>query len=975
MATRVDKRGVAGLQGPAGSGGSSEPQHCWTADGDRFWIAPEDITVESAEERGTGVLTYGKASGSETSFAAASLPVPLLMGEVLRLRATGVSGWKAVLLRLGAYAPAPTAEEVTFDYPTAAASGYTPIEDAITRRVKTQLKAFTDWLDTNGRPKGYVGEVGWPKTDDNWHALAEAWYAAADAAKLHVTNWSVGDWWGDYPLQPYTFVSGAWTSTESARVVEAHPTTADRWRGVNLNIGEFGTRDPPISGGVFSNINPGTYEQDYKYPREDVYASLYGRGVRVGRLAFRWERIQPTLRGPLDATELGRLNEAVSAANAAGMKLVLNLHNYGRYWSGTDANTRTERVFGNGLTAADLADVWGRLATAFQGNAGVLGFGLMNEPHGFGANGALLWEQVSQAAVTAIRNAGSGKLILVPGYDWSSAAMWPTHHTRGSWISDPSDNFAYEAHHYWDDTRSGDYAKTYAEENTLAESQGYGPPVVPTGWLKIMPLGDSLTGEPRAWRLPAYNQLKAVEFKGGKWTYVGAEYDEFSSMPKEYSNHEGHSGITMKGISDGVDAWLTAKPADVVVLHIGANDIFDWQSETSVKLKDAWFELVKKILAHSSNVTLLACTWGAVSSQFNPPHNYDREQTVDEVNNLIRAQIVKHPHYGTRLHLVEHIYTKADTRDGVHLEPAGYEKMAEAITTKLMALYPPGAPAGVTDLQATAPVATLVTLTWSDAAGEASYTVARSPAGAGTWTVVEAGIPANSTSYADTTVVAETAYDYRLASVNVGGTTYSNVATVTTPAAAVGLAFINASHGSGGGVQLSLAKPAGTVAGTELYLGVFLEGNVAAPTILDWDLVAGATVTGDYSGFIYRRVAQAGDGANYSFPLPAWQNWQAVLGAVAGGDGVAATAAGTNHWQEQTAELTVTAPAGGLLLHFASGHFEKVTGDGGMIPKVTADNYALHIEGPVEAGDYTRRLTVQKAQLNAAMLLALKPKP
>jgi hypothetical protein len=195
--------GPQGEPGPAGSGGSSEPQHGWTADGDRFWIAPENITVESAEERGTGVLTYGKVTGSQTSFAAASLPVPLLNGEVLRIRATGVSGWKAVLLRLGAYAPeaqAPTPEVVTFSYPTAAASRYAPIKDALTRRVRAQLKAFTDWLDTNGRPKGYVGEVGWPNTDDNWHALAEAWYAAADAAKLHVTNWSVGDWWKDYPL-------------------------------------------------------------------------------------------------------------------------------------------------------------------------------------------------------------------------------------------------------------------------------------------------------------------------------------------------------------------------------------------------------------------------------------------------------------------------------------------------------------------------------------------------------------------------------------------------------------------------------------------------------------------------------------------------------------------------------------------------------------------------------------------------------
>lgn len=189
-------------------------------------------------------------------------------------------------------------------------------------------------------------------------------------------------------------------------------------------------------------------------------------------------------------------------------------------------------------------------------------------------------------------------------------------------------NFAYEAHHYWDDTREGGYAKTYAEENTLAESQGYADPVVPTGWLKIMPLGDSLTGEPRAWRLPAYEQLTAAEFKGGDWTYFGAEYDQYSLMPTEYSNHQGKGGWNMRDVSDGVNAWLTTTPANVVVLHIGTNNIYNQQNETSAELKDAWFALVDKILAHSSNVKLLACTWGAVSAQVNPPNNYDRAQTV-----------------------------------------------------------------------------------------------------------------------------------------------------------------------------------------------------------------------------------------------------------------------------------------------------------------------------------------------------------
>lgn len=372
------------------------------------------------------------------------------------------------------------------------------------------------------------------------------------------------------------------------------------------------------SGGEFTPANvPGVYDTDYHYDGAASMAFLAARGARMIRLPFRWERIQHTLGGPLDAAELGRLVATVNHAAAAGMWTVLDLHNYGRYGAS---------VLGDGtLTGAHLVDVWEKLAATFDLHPGVVAYGLMNEPHDFagasveastvndfdddtqgwvvdggtatlardtaqkrsgagslranatmaaGSNvnvrlgnnqggslnnyvpgggsalsawvlipegspgtnhqaridvqnssytyrqgnltaltpgvwtevkvtpppgelsnarqiivqvsgdfassssltvyvddinavdiesGAALWETISQELVDALREGGSTKTLMVPGYDWSGIAQWTDTHEE-PWISDPLNNFRYEGHHYWDRDHNGFYTHSYADE-------------------------------------------------------------------------------------------------------------------------------------------------------------------------------------------------------------------------------------------------------------------------------------------------------------------------------------------------------------------------------------------------------------------------------------------------------------------------------------------------------------------------------
>jgi aryl-phospho-beta-D-glucosidase BglC (GH1 family) len=354
------------------------------------------------------------------------------------------------------------------------AAGQVAGNDALQSRVRTELAVFTDWLRANG-VRGYIGEVGWPNNVDTaqWNDLARVWYQDAAAANLWVAHWSTGEWWGtSYKLSSYV-----WGALEGSlaiprppsSVIEAQPSPDGR--GVNLNgadFGPLGTGLNPTS--VLSNANPGVYDRDWHYDNQKSFNYLASRGIKTVRLAFRWERIQPILGGPLDAAELSRLVAAVGRARSAGLGVVLNPQNYGAYWLFDGTQGVRQAIGSSAVSQAHFANLWGRLSQQFQSDSGVVGYGLMNEPVGMAS--AQAWEQAAQAALDSIRANGDTKLVMVPGHQWSAATQFPTQHPR-AWIIDPANNFRYEAHQYFDRDSSGVYANSYAAEVADAQARGY----------------------------------------------------------------------------------------------------------------------------------------------------------------------------------------------------------------------------------------------------------------------------------------------------------------------------------------------------------------------------------------------------------------------------------------------------------------------------------------------------------------------
>jgi aryl-phospho-beta-D-glucosidase BglC (GH1 family) len=352
--------------------------------------------------------------------------------------------------------------------------------DALRRKIRGQLRSFVEWLEDNDA-RGYAGEIGWP--DDfkgdaaEWNRLAGDWFDIARANGLWVSGWATGEWWDGYRLSMYEDrrrVAGVDATNTQAPVFEGESKTRGETVGITVNGGEFGS---PIVAkrSRFSNKSPGAYNTRYHYDRQGTFDFLAKRGMGHVRIPFRWERIQPRLGRALDTKELGRLRAAVGRSHEAGLRTILDVHNYGVYYLERGGRGLKTPIGSRRVTLGDFADLWRRLSDAFKGDDRILMYALMAEPTGLpkrdGVGPARLWEKASQRALDAVRSTGDKTLVAVPGYGWDALQVFMRNHKDG-WIDDPANNFVYEVHHYWDHDHSGDYERSYADEVRAAERAG-----------------------------------------------------------------------------------------------------------------------------------------------------------------------------------------------------------------------------------------------------------------------------------------------------------------------------------------------------------------------------------------------------------------------------------------------------------------------------------------------------------------------
>lgn len=210
------------------------------------------------------------------------------------------------------------------------------------------------------------------------------------------------------------------------------------YAGVNLPVAAFGAESVP-----------GTYGKDYIYPQPSTLDYFAKEGMNTVRLAVLWERLQHQLGGELDNSEMQRVDAVIAYAGSKGMRVIVDVHNYARYYGSV--------IGSKDLSTSALGDLWRRLGERYKGNETVI-FGIMNEPNGLPTE---TWLEAANIAIAQIRQTGAKNLILVPGNGWSSARDWlgAGYGTPNSEVmlkvKDPANNFAYDVHQYFDSDFTG----------------------------------------------------------------------------------------------------------------------------------------------------------------------------------------------------------------------------------------------------------------------------------------------------------------------------------------------------------------------------------------------------------------------------------------------------------------------------------------------------------------------------------------
>lgn len=213
-----------------------------------------------------------------------------------------------------------------------------------------------------------------------------------------------------------------------------------------------------LSGAAFGpSVLPGKHGTNYIFPAESYYQKYAEMGMKLVRLPFLWERIQPQLDTELDAAYLALLKQSLDFAQKHGVKVVLDMHNYYRYYK--------QPIGSETVPIRSFANAWKRIAQKIGNHPALSGYGLMNEPNTKG-----LWPEAALAAAKEIRKVDRTNWIYVAGDRFSSAWHWPQSNTQliaDPWMRDPKNNLIFEAHMYLDRDTSGlykDKTETFAPD-------------------------------------------------------------------------------------------------------------------------------------------------------------------------------------------------------------------------------------------------------------------------------------------------------------------------------------------------------------------------------------------------------------------------------------------------------------------------------------------------------------------------------
>jgi acyl-CoA thioesterase-1 len=204
--------------------------------------------------------------------------------------------------------------------------------------------------------------------------------------------------------------------------------------------------------------------------------------------------------------------------------------------------------------------------------------------------------------------------------------------------------------------------------------------------VRIMPLGDSITGSPGCWRALLWQDLvdngfSDIDFVGTlPGDGCGFEYD---------SENEGHGGILATNMADQnqLPPWLEATDPDIVLMHLGTNDV--WSNLPPDTILAAYTTLVEQMRASNPRMEVLV----AQILPMTPENCAECGQRVVALNEAIPDWAASLSTEQSPITVVDQwtgFDTATDTYDGVHPSDPGNRKIADRWYPALTEALPAG---------------------------------------------------------------------------------------------------------------------------------------------------------------------------------------------------------------------------------------------------------------------------------------------
>lgn len=193
--------------------------------------------------------------------------------------------------------------------------------------------------------------------------------------------------------------------------------------------------------------------------------------------------------------------------------------------------------------------------------------------------------------------------------------------------------------------------------------------------VKMMPLGDSITGPYGCWRAYLWQKFQSANIKN--IDFVGTLTDPTSCNVPFDTNNEGHSGFEAIQIvkNNQLPGWLNATKPDIVFMHLGTNDIWHNASSYTPDIIAAFGTLVDQMRASNPLMRILV----AKILPMTPSNCPTCLQRSRDLGTAIGTWALQKTTYASPITVVDQFTgfnTTTMTVDGVHPNDAGMVRMA-----------------------------------------------------------------------------------------------------------------------------------------------------------------------------------------------------------------------------------------------------------------------------------------------------------